>query len=111
MHRVLTVGSCSSFQLDGFRPGRFHLDGALAAPPAVPIGPAKPRPRKKPVRDGLAREGTIRITGPPRLSSGPPELPGLTAASNWMRPRKVLPSFTSTDRSRPEMTPDVSESM
>ena len=25
-------------------------------------------------------------TWPPRSSSGPPELPGLTAASNWMRP-------------------------
>ena len=33
------------------------------------------------------------ITCPPRLSSGPPELPGLTAASNWISPRSVLPPF------------------
>ena len=87
-----------------------HLDGAFAAPPAVPIGTAKPMPMKKPLRDGLARAVTIPITCPPRLSSGPPELPGLTAASNWIRPCNVLPSFASVERSRPEMTPDVSES-
>ena len=49
---------------------------------------------------------TIPITCPPRLSSGPPEFPGLTAASNWMSPRSVLPSGVSTVRSRPEMTPE-----
>ena len=48
-------------------------------------------------------------TWPARLRSGPPELPGLTAASNWMRPLRVGPSPTGMVRSSPEMTPALSE--
>ena len=49
-------------------------------------------------------------TWPSRLSSGPPELPGLTAASNWIRPLSVWPVFgTVNERSRPETTPALSE--
>jgi hypothetical protein len=41
----------------------------------------------------------------PRLSSsGPPELPGFTAASNWMSPLR-LPVSVSAVRLRPETTP------
>src|SRR3954468_1623602 len=48
------------------------------------------------------------ITRPSRSSRGPPELPGLTAASIWMRPSMGLPPVGGlNDRSRPEMTPDV----
>ena len=35
---------------------------------------------------GLASPVTIPITWPSRFRSGPPELPGLTAASNWTSP-------------------------
>src|SRR5207248_2085432 len=50
-------------------------------PPAAPvIGTAKPTPMKTSWLVGLARPVTMPITWPRRLSSGPPELPGLTAA-------------------------------
>src|SRR5206468_3589140 len=84
-----------------------HLDGAPAAPPAVPIGTAKPMPMKAPFLDGLASAVTIPTTCARRLSNGPPELPGLTAASNWIRPCSVLPCGALTVRSRPETTPAV----
>ncbi len=35
---------------------------------------------------------TMPITWPSRLSSGPPELPGLTAASIWIKPVQILPA-------------------
>ena len=38
------------------------------------------------VAAGSAMETTMPMTSPLALSSGPPELPGLTAASNWIRP-------------------------
>ena len=47
------------------------------------------------------------ITSPGWLSSGPPELPGLTAASNWMRPCCVVPSSARIVRSSAEITPEV----
>ena len=58
-----------------------HFDGPRP-PPAPPIGTAKPMPTKASSRPGLASAVTIPTTCPPRFSSGPPELPGLTAASN-----------------------------
>ena len=39
-----------------------HLGGASAAPPAAPIGTAKPMPEKYPSRAGLASPVTIPIT-------------------------------------------------
>ena len=66
-----------------------HCCGPPAAPPAVAIGTANPIPTKKSCLAGLASAVTMPTTCPARLSSGPPLLPGLTAASNWMRPVSV----------------------
>ena len=58
---------------------------AARAPAAVAIGTAKPMPTKRLWSVGLASPVTMPTTWPALLSSGPPELPGLTAASIWMR--------------------------
>ena len=79
--------------------GSVTAAGLPAAPPAAPIGTAKPMPTKKPCSDGLARAVTMPTTWPARLSSGPPELPGLTAASNWMRPSGSVRPATGMVRS------------
>jgi hypothetical protein len=61
---------------------------------------------------GLSNAATMPITWPSRSSSGPPELPGLTAASIWIRPCRTTPlSSSSNDRSSPEITPALIESM
>ena len=53
---------------------------------------------------------TIPITWPSRLTSGPPELPGFTAASIWIRPPRRGPLFGSwKERFNPEMTPELIE--
>ena len=59
---------------------------------------------------GLISPVTMPMTWPSRFSSGPPELPGFTAASNWIKPS----IFTSLPvglnvRSNPEMTPALIE--
>ena len=55
---------------------------------------------------GLAMAVLMPMTLPFESTSGPPELPGLIAASVWMALNSVsLP--TSTTRSRPEMMPVV----
>ena len=59
-------------------------------PSAAPIGTAKPMPMKVPASVGLASATTMPATCPRSLISGPPELPGLTAASNWMSPEMSL---------------------
>jgi hypothetical protein len=46
------------------------------------MGTAKPMPMKKFCSVGLASPVTMPTTCAARLSRGPPELPGLTAASN-----------------------------
>ncbi len=69
----------------GCSSGRGHWAGAPAPPPAVAMGTANPIPTKKPCWLGFARPVTIPTTWPALLSSGPPELPGFTAASNWIR--------------------------
>ena len=72
------------------------------------MGTAKPMPMKTVSVVGLARPTTMPTTSPSRFSSGPPELPGFTAASNW-----IMPGTTSSVsgrrklRSRPETTPAV----
>ena len=50
-------------------------------------------PTKKRCPVGLASAVTMPTTWPCRFSNGPPELPGLTAASNWISPSSSpLPS-------------------
>jgi hypothetical protein len=50
------------------------------------MGTANPMPANASSCAGLAIETTMPMTSPRALSSGPPELPGLTDASNWMSP-------------------------
>src|SRR5205085_2783984 len=64
----------------GTGPTGGHWAGAPAARPAAPMGTAKPMPTLSSLPDGLARPVTMPITWPFVLSSGPPELPGLTGA-------------------------------
>ena len=87
--------------------GCAHLLGAPAAPPAVAIGTAKLMPEKSSTPAGLAIPVTIPTTWPWLLTSGPPEFPGFTAASNWISPVRVRPVPTLNVRSRPETTPAV----
>ena len=46
-------------------------------------GMAKPTPCEPPLREKIAV--FTPITSPPRLTSAPPELPGLIAASVWTK--------------------------
>ncbi len=53
---------------------------------------------------------TMPTTSPSCVTSGPPELPGLAAASNWMRLESVrLPSGERNSRFRPDTTPDETD--
>ena len=69
------------------------LDLRAAAGPAPPpptaaaIGTANPIPANESSSPGSAMDTTMPTTRPLESSSGPPELPGLTAASNWISPR------------------------
>ena len=47
------------------------------------IGTAKPMPTLPPVRDRMAV--LIPMSRPSRVTSAPPELPGLIEASVWMK--------------------------
>ena len=49
----------------------------------------------------------IPITSPREFSSGPPELPGLIAASVWMIPLIIRPFLALNDRSRLLTIPEV----
>ena len=69
-------------------------------------GIAKPTPLLEP--DSLAIWELIPITWPVASSSGPPELPGLIAASVWTTPEIVWPLGDWMSRSRAETTPEVS---
>jgi hypothetical protein len=64
-------------------------------------------PMKVPASVGLASATTIPATCPRSLISGPPELPGLTAASNWMSPAMSPARCRVSTRSRAETTPLV----
>ena len=66
---------------------------------------------EKPLRSPAARIAvTIPTTSPAALTSGPPELPGFTAASNWIRSRIVCtPPGARYWRSVPETTPALTE--
>ena len=90
--RRAAAGPCRSWVRWSVVAGRWpavYWCGLPAAPPAVAMGTAKPTPTKKACWAGLARPVTMPMTWPSRLSSGPPLLPGFTAASNWMRPVEV----------------------
>ena len=69
-------------------------------------GIANPTPLLEP--DSLAICELIPITWPVASSSGPPELPGLIAASVWTTPEIVWPFGDWMSRPRAETTPEVS---
>ena len=73
---------------------------------AISIGSAKPMPSALPAMAVL-----MPMSRPSPSSSAPPELPGLMAASVWMRCRSreppVVMSATSMDRSRPDTMPEL----
>ena len=48
-------------------------------------------------------------TSPAMFTNGPPELPGLAAASNWMSPRITWSLLTGNSRPSPETTPAETE--
>ena len=47
---------------------------------------------------GLTSAVTMPMTWPSRLTSGPPELPGLTAASIWIRPCRIRAAVRQLER-------------
>ena len=53
------------------------------------MGTANPMPANASSPAGAAIETTMPMTSPCTSSSGPPELPGLTDASNWMSPENL----------------------
>ena len=72
----------------------------------VLIGTAKPMPMFPSLRALVMIAVFMPITSPRRLSSGPPELPGLIAASVCSM-SFVRPLVTGNDRSVALMTPTV----
>ena len=70
---------------------------------AVLIGTANPTPTEP--WTGLWIDSSTPMTSPLALSSGPPELPGLMAASVCSRPVRALPLGAVPLRLRPEMIP------
>src|SRR6201999_156545 len=68
-------------------------------------GTAKPTPALWSALPSVAIWSTTPITSPSPSSSGPPELPGLTAASVWIAWATVKPLGASIVRSSPETTP------
>ena len=63
---------------------------------AVLIGMAKPMPALCPTLEAIMV--LMPITSPCKFSSGPPELPGLMAASVWMASSMSMPSGSCTGR-------------
>src|SRR5947208_14266370 len=67
---------------------------------------AKPTPLNAGCPVGFTSPVTMPTTSPSLFTSGPPEDPGFTAASNWMRPERERFWFgTWTERSSPLITP------
>src|SRR3954454_24993282 len=80
--------------------------GRTAAVAAFSIGPANPMPMNVRAGVGLRMAVTMPTTSPAMVTSGPPELPGLAAASNWIRLLiSCLPSAERNERFSPEPTP------
>src|SRR5690606_4181709 len=77
--------------------------GPSPSPPrAAPMGTANATPANAWSSPGSAIATTMPMTRPAASRRGPPELPGLTEASNWMRPLRPPLSVV---RSRPDTTP------
>ena len=74
------------------------------------MGTAKPMPTKKRWSVGFRIAGDDADDLASAVTSGPPELPGLTAASNWMRlVSRRFPSGERNSRRKPDTTPAVAE--
>ena len=71
---------------------------------AMSIGIAKPIPL-----ESVATAVLIPTTAPLASASGPPELPGLIAASVWIRLLIRLPPLTEMSRPLPDTIPLVTE--
>src|SRR5438876_68369 len=84
---------------------RIQNGGIPAAAAAFSIGTANPMPMKVPCSPGFKIAVTMPTTLPSIVTSGPPELPGLAAASNWIRLVSRSPSGERNCRFRPETTP------
>src|SRR6185503_19203189 len=83
--------------------------GVPAAAAAVSTGTAKPIPANPPP-PGSSIAVTMPTTSPAALRSGPPEEPGFTAASNWIRSERMRSPFVARySRLRPDTTPDVTD--
>jgi hypothetical protein len=94
--------------------GRCEGEGSERVQPtaeaAFSIGTAKPMPMKVRWWLGFRMAVTMPTTWPSMVTSGPPELPGLAAASNWIRLLiSCLPSGERKDRLSPDTTPDEVE--
>ncbi len=75
---------------------------------AFSMGTAKPMPMNTCCSVGLRIAVTMPTTAPSAVTSGPPELPGLAAASNWIRlTMSWVPSRERWTRLKPETTPEV----
>ena len=75
---------------------------------AVSIGMAKPMPTFPPPLPPVSICELIPITRPAASRSGPPELPGLIAASVWMTPSISKPLGAWIERRVADTTPVVS---
>ena len=69
------------------------------------IGTAKPTPALCSAPPPVAIWSAMPTTSPAASSSGPPELPGFSAASVWMAWATVNPFGASIVRSTPETMP------
>ena len=74
---------------------------------AVLIGTAKPIPTEPLLPEPVAIWELIPITRPSASISGPPELPGLIAASVWITSEIVKPLGALICRCSAEMIPEV----
>src|SRR5690606_2964848 len=84
--------------------------GMPAAVAAFSIGTAKPMPTKTRCSVGFMMAVTMPTTWPSMSTSGPPELPGLAAASNWIRlVSRRWPSGERNSRRSPETTPELTD--
>src|SRR5690606_1321421 len=98
------VDQCA--HVPGFH-GSWDQNGDMPAElAAVSIGTAKPMPMNTRCSVGFMIAVTMPITSPSAVTSGPPEFPGLAAASNWIRlVSSRSPSGERNSRRKPETMP------
>src|SRR6185437_9323581 len=85
--------------------GGFQNGDMPAAAAAFSIGTANPIPMNTPCSLGFRMAVTMPTTSPSIVASGPPELPGFAAASNWIRlVNRRLPSRERCSRLSPDTT-------